>query len=164
MGALRVHVKIVWIMENQFNRTTVSHSYADHFFIVRDFFTCHLSHKYTYIKTTVARGLCGIPAKKGEENNKRVANHKWERKSVQLVWFYMCRTIIFESMIKITKSQRTVTKSVNNNNKYIFRDFKTCSVSATYSPLCYPYRLFSLQVRARIYYYILLLRLLFFSL
>lgn len=72
---------------------------------------------------------------------------------------------MFESMTKITKSQRTVTKSVNNNNnKYIYRDFETCSVSATYLPPCYPFHLFSLQVRARIYYYILLLRLLLFLL
>lgn len=64
------------------------------------------------------------------------------------IWYVPIRLAKMKMNKEPTNSN---TKSANNNNnKYIYRDFKTCSVSATHLPLCYPFRLFSLQVRARI--------------
>lgn len=52
---------------------------------------------------------------------------------------------------KNNKEPTNGTKSANNNNnKYIYRDFESCTVSVTHSSLCYPFRLFSKQVRAHI--------------
>lgn len=76
---------------------------------------------------------------------------------------YIVVIIYTDRRMKITKNQRTVTKSANNNNnKYICRDFESCTVSVTHSPL-YAIRFVYFHCRCVLtfYYYILLLHLLF---